>query len=224
MKIQALVSAILLTSLCSFAQSKSLEEATARLFGKTTAFSADLSISSAKGEVAMNGKFYFDHGKTRFEGSLPKSIAPTALEQMQKLGLDKIFSINRPDLRKNYMVYPTLKAYTLIDYAVKGTTNEDVTITSAVMGKETVIGHVCDKTLVKFANAGSQHELTTWNAVDLDGFPIKVEMGLNADVMSIIYTNLNTKVPDPSLFEPPTEFTKYESQEELMKAVFAQKH
>jgi hypothetical protein len=85
------------------------------------------------------------------------------------------------------------------------------------IGKETVDGHPCVKNKITItADDGKQQELTAWQASDLNDFPIKMEMLAGTADITIHFTNIKTSAPSASLFDPPADFKKYDSIQELM--------
>jgi hypothetical protein len=71
------------------------------------------------------------------------------------------------------------------------------------IGEETVDGHPCIKCKVIIQEGGSATEWTTWEATDLNRFPIRVEYPAGGKIRKFEYTNIKLEKPDPSLFELP---------------------
>jgi len=72
--------------------------------------------------------------------------------------------------------------------------------------KETVAGHVCRLSHVTFeAGHGSpiMVKMKLWEAEDLQGFPIKVEVEANGNKVSITYSDVSLEPPDSKLFVHP---------------------
>jgi len=84
------------------------------------------------------------------------------------------------------------------------------TVNPATLEKETVDGHVCRVdylTLARRKPAPSTIKMKVWEADDLQGFPIKIEVNniQTGRQYSITYTNVSLEPPHAKLFEHPTK-------------------
>jgi hypothetical protein len=76
--------------------------------------------------------------------------------------------------------------------------------------KDTVDGHVCKVehfTFVRSKSAASTIKMKLWEAEDLNGFPVKIEVN-NVErgrQYSIIYTDVSLAPPDAAVFQHPTK-------------------
>lgn len=75
-------------------------------------------------------------------------------------------------------------------------------------GQETVDGHPCKMetfTYTRIGNEASFIKLTLWEAQDLDGFPIKVDVlpNVRKKPFTIHYSDVSLQTPDPALFKVP---------------------
>jgi hypothetical protein len=86
------------------------------------------------------------------------------------------------------------------------------------LGEEAVNGHDCVKNKVVVTGPdGTTHESTVWNATDLKQFPVKVQINSQkANNMVMLFTDVKFEKPDQALFDPPTDFTKYDNMMNLM--------
>ncbi len=199
---------------------------TAKLFGEHTAFAADLEVRAkgTSGEIVMPGRMAFDQGKSRFEMNLAMvkgtQMPPEAAAQMKSMGMDVTATINRPDKKISYTVYPSLKAFTespLSDQEAGGNP-ADFKVQMTELGKEVVEGHPCIKSkAVVTGKDGAQQESTVWNATDLRKFPIKLEVIERGEQVTMLFRNPSLTKPDAALFEPPAGFQKYDSMMSLMQ-------
>jgi len=82
------------------------------------------------------------------------------------------------------------------------------------IGEETINGHPCVKCKVIIQEGGGTTEWTTWEATDLNRFPIRAEYPAGGKTIKFEYTNVKLEKPDPSLFEPPKGCKKFKSKEE----------
>lgn len=198
----------------------------ARLFGENSAFSADLEIEMTVGNqiATMTGKVAFDSGKSRVERSLSGATGnqaePGAAEHMKANGMDRTITISRPDMKTSYLIYPGLSAYASMSLQDPNATKpaSSFKVESTELGKDTVDGHECVKNKVVVTDdQGKAREFTTWNATDLNKFPVKIQMNEQGREMTMLFKNVKTSRPDAALFEPPTDYRKYDSPQALMQ-------
>jgi hypothetical protein len=198
--------------------------AMAKLFGENPTFSADIEMETdTGGHMTIPGKMVVDSGKSRFEMDLANAkggqMSPAVLEQMKAMGMDKTISISRPDLKVSYIIYPGLSSYASMPLQDPDATKPDSAfkVESTELGKETVDGHPCIKNKVVVTDEqGKSHESTVWNASDLKKFPIKIQTSENGGTSTLNFKKVNTSKPDAALFDPPKDYTKYDSPQSLM--------
>jgi hypothetical protein len=195
----------------------------ARLFGTHPAFSANLEIQNGADEqMKIPGKLAFSDGKSRFEMDVSdtRKGPPATIEQMKATGMNQRILINRPDRKVEYSLNPTLKAYVELPLSDPQTTQSpaDFTLTTTLITRETVDGHDCDKNRVEISDKeGNKQLVTVWNARDLDHFPVKIEQTQTGQLSTILLKDIKLTKPDGALFEPPGDFTKYNSYQEMFK-------
>jgi len=197
----------------------------AKLFGNHAGFSANLEIQNgADGEMKIPAKLAFRDGKSRMEMDMSPSRRNSApgdtSERIKAMGMDQMILINRPDRKVQYSINPTLKAYVEQPLTDPEATKspEDFTVTTTLITRETVDGHDCEKNRVEIADKeGSKQIMTAWNAKDLHKFPVKIEQTQNGQLSTILFKDIKLTKPDGALFEPPQEFTKYNSYPEMFR-------
>jgi hypothetical protein len=198
----------------------------AKLFGNNPTFSADVEVQSgdsAQSSTTIPGKMIVDGGKSRFEMNLADAkgghITPDTAQRMKAMGMDKTVSISRPDLKLAYIIYPGLSAYVTTPSQDTDASKPDSSfkVETTELGKETVDGHPCIKNKkVVTDDQGKSHEATVWNATDLKDFPIKIVTSENGHDAIMLFKNVKTAKPDAALFDPPSDYKKYDSQQTLM--------
>jgi hypothetical protein len=201
----------------------------AKIFGNNQAFTAtaEITITDAQrsSPMEMEASYAFLKGnlRTDIDTTSVKGTAmpPQAVAQMKQMGMDRAVNIYRGDKKVMYLMYPGLKSYAEItppqapqtDKPQPKETKVDVT----PIGKDTVDGHPCvENKITLTADDGSQHEMLAWQASDLNNFPIKTEMQAKGATITTHFTNVKLSAPDASLFDPPSDFTKYGSIQEMM--------
>jgi hypothetical protein len=230
-----LPAAVLCLTLCSVPAQPGpggaqMNEALTKLFGNNHAFSATMETearnTAAGGPITMSGKFAFDDGKARLEMDMAQmhggQIPPNAVAQMKAMGMDRLVSIARPDKKLYYLIYPGLKAYVSTATPDEGTSAapSDFKIETTKLGKETVDGHACVKNKALVTDSkGEKHPATVWNATDLKNFPVKIVQTSGGVPVTIHFKDVELSAPDAALFEPPSDFKRYDSMQALMQAV-----
>jgi hypothetical protein len=198
-----------------------------KLFGDQPGFSATMEMQSAAspGEtMTIPGKIAFLEGKSRFEMDLGQGrgsrMPPNAAAQMKTMGMDKMITIMRPDKKVSYVIIPGLKAYaeTPLTDPEAAKSKDDFKIERTEITRETVEGHDCIKNKVLITDKeNNKHEVTVWNATDLDKFPVKIEQNEGGTPSTITFKEIKLTKPDAALFEPPADFTKYNSYSDLVQ-------
>jgi len=201
-----------------------------KLFGDTKAFSArvEFIVSDAAGAEQMSAtqNFAFLDGKARTETDLTQiksaQLQPQMMAQVRAMGMDKNVSLVRPQTKTVYLIYPGLKAYVEMPVppADASAMDSKPKIEMKELGKETVDGQATVKNSVTITDdAGKKFEATVWNAPALKNFPLKIETKEGNNTVRIHYKEVKLAAPDAKLFEPPADYEKYGSQQELMQVV-----
>lgn len=200
--------------------------AMAKVFGDNSAFSANLEIQADMGgqTMTMPAKLSFNKGQTRMEldmmavkgGHMP----PQALGQLKAMGMDTMVTINQPDKKTTYLIYPGLQAYCEVPMQSPDASKpeSDFKVETTELGKESVAGHDCVKNKVVVTDKdGTTQEFTVWNATDLKKFPVKVEMTQRGIASTLTFSDVKLAAPDASQFAPPSDFKKYDSMQAMMQ-------
>ncbi len=198
----------------------------AKLFGDNSAFSAGLEVQMQGNNMNMTlpGKMAYDQGKSRFEMDMSEmkggQIPPETVDHMKSMGMDKMTTITIPDKKSVFLIYPGMQAYAqmALPNPDASKSSADFKVETTELGKETVDGHSCVKNKVVVTdNQGKPHEYTVWNATDLKKFPVKLESNEGGHPMTMLFKDVKLSKPDASLFEPPSDFKKYDSMQSLMQ-------
>jgi len=203
----------------------SWDGAMAKLFGDHHGFTATMEfhLPGRNGqEMTMQGKLAFLEGKARSEmdmsSMLGGNMPPQAAARMKQMGMSRMISITRRDQNLIYMIYPDMKAYAEMPIPGTNTPASDYKAEVTKLGEENVGGHDCVKNkVVATSPDGSTHEFTVWNAADLKQFPVKIQIATKEGKdMVMVFNDVKLEKPDAALFDPPTDFTKYDSMMSLM--------
>jgi hypothetical protein len=146
------------------------------------------------------------------------NIPPQAADRMKQMGMDKVVTVFHTASRVTYFIYPGLKSYCEIKSPNReASTNEPPQFEVTPLGKEAVDGHPCEKNKITITrDNGAPHEIIAWQATDLKKFPIKTEMVENGNSITTHFHDIKLTAPDASLFQPPADFTKYDSMQAMM--------
>lgn len=208
-----------------------IDPAMAKIFGDNSAFSADMEMQTVdRGDnITMPGKISYDAGKSRFEMDMSQlksgKVTPQQTAQMKVMGMDRMVTINRPDKKVSYLIYPGLEAYaeTEVKETEKAKASDKAKVETTELAKESIDGHACVKNKVVVTDDnGAKHEYTVWNATDLKNFPVKVETTERDNKVTMLYKNVKLSKPDSTSFDVPESFKRYDSmsamvQGEMMK-------
>ncbi len=172
----------------------------------------------------MPGKISYDAGKSRFEVNMADmkggNLPPNAAAQMKSMGMDQVMTISRPEKKSACQIYPGMQSYIEIPLSSSdcAPTNSDYKVETTEIGKETVDGHPCVKNkYVVTDNEGVKHESTVWNATDLKKFPVKIQTVEQGDEVTMLFKNVSLTKPAASQFDPPADYKKYDSVQQLMQ-------
>jgi len=197
--------------------------ATARLFGDNSGFSATMVMSTKENgeDISVPGKIAFREGKSRFEMDMTqmKNIKKKDADQMRSMGMDKLIAISRPDKKLTYQVWPGFKSY--MEAPMRESTSDAAAdaykVDVSPAGSDTLDGHDCEKNRVTVTGkAGDRHESVVWNAKDLKKFPLQIETTEEGHNMRMTFKDVQLAAPAAELFEPPADFKRYNSMQEMM--------
>ena len=214
--------ALFLTSLAAVAQmpDAGVNSAMIKLFGDNP-FTAQAEIRVMNSNhvtwLQMPGAFASGENKLRLDVDV-KLIKSSAIPQAMigmfvQAGKDRVTSVIRPDKRLTYIIYPGAQTYSTMPLSVADSEIASQKLEKKSLGKETLDGHACEKNLstVKTARGGVLLQATTWNATDLNNFPIQVELKESGNSTIMHFVNVKLVKPDPRLFDIPAGFKEESS-------------
>jgi hypothetical protein len=81
----------------------------------------------------------------------------------------------------------------------------------APIGTEVAEGHYCKVESVSTTAAdGTMHQFKVWQATDLKGIPVRVDLQSGAGVVTTTYRDIKLATPDSALFTPPANCKPFE--------------
>lgn len=82
--------------------------------------------------------------------------------------------------------------------------SQNATVQRSPAGTDTVDGHACKvENLTVTSRDGKSTKMKVWEAQDLRGFPIKIEMQSSHGLVTVEYKDVSFGEPDASLFTHP---------------------
>jgi hypothetical protein len=188
-----------------------------KLFGTVGAFTAKVEAQvfdqHEKETMRMPMDFAVLDGKVRIDIDLAqaqgKDLPPSTVAGLKQVGMDRITSVFRPDKKATYVIYPGIQSYSNIPLA-KGeaeATEKSYTLKKTALGKETIDGHACvkNKAVVK-GDQGPVIEAVTWNAADLKGFPVQIELKEKQSTVRMRFTQVQFAKPEAKQFDAPANY------------------
>jgi hypothetical protein len=195
--------------------------ALAKFFTKDAAFTATAKVVSAgkkkSDNVNMVMLFAVSGGNMRNEMDMTKmsGVRASDLEGMKQMGMDKMVILKVADKQAAYIVYPGLQSYCDMPTGRHGSTEGKVDKTE--LGKDTVENHACTKSKLTFtAKDGQTSEALVWEATDMKNFPIQYQTVDEGQTTTTTFTDIKQGKPDPSLFELPASYKRYDNMQGMM--------
>lgn len=207
-----------------------MDAALARLFGEFTAFSADATVQVYDREeqeiLSAPMKFAISDGNIRMDVEMSKlkskDLPSGAAASLKQLGMETASTLILPEKGASYVIYPGLESILRVPLKPEAlkSSGKDLRLEREEMGRETLDGHPCIRYRVNVSGAsGATQKALTWNAQDLNGFPVQIQV-LDGDHLVIMrFRKPNLAAPVASLFSLPGGYAQYDSQQALMQAV-----
>lgn len=154
--------------------------------------------------ATLNGGMGNDHDRKIYRSG--KMMRVDFEDHYRLADLEKLTSrVVHPD-RCQQFGKPDIASYPFSAY------NDFKVVRAPTEDKETVDGHSCKIENVTFTPRDDRPiviQMKLWEAEDLQGFPVKVEVNVvsNGNKFTLNYTNVSLKPPDPALFKSPARCT-----------------
>lgn len=200
-----------------------------RLFGDVNAFSAkaEAKVKGPDARPIMNTPMTFSllDTKIRVEVNMSEiesdQIPAMAKASFKQMGMDKVVSVVRPDLKASYVIYPGLESYMEMPLSQEDVLSLSTTpkIEKKPLGNEKVGGKDCVKQQVIVTDSkGNRQVATTWNATAMRGFPIQIETSDGTNAVTILFKQVSFARPALQNFDLPPNYTKYDDPQALVRA------
>lgn len=99
-----------------------------------------------------------------------------------------------------------------------------VSITAAKAAAQRVSGHPCEPVDAAVSTANGIAGFAVWRAVDLNGFPLRIESATNANSFILNFSKVRLELPAAEIFAPPEGFTRYASPEAMADELAARQN
>ncbi|HTL58886.1 MAG TPA: DUF4412 domain-containing protein [Candidatus Limnocylindrales bacterium] len=199
-----------------------------KLFGDNRAFTAKTEVqlldNSQKEIALMPMNFSLLDKSIRVEMDLSqvknREMPPGTAESLKQMGMARVISIINPGKKAAYVLYPDQKMMLTIAVTNEEPNDASSKLNKTSLGNETVDGHPCVKNKVTVPGEGGEKiDVTMWNATDLKDFPVQIQTKERENTSIMRFKQVQLTKPEASLFEPPSDYTQYASQQELMQAI-----
>jgi len=150
-------------------------------------------------------------------------MPPEVKAMAKQMHTDKTVFLVKTDEQNVYMIYPDLQAYLQFPIPASAlaefdASSKSVQFQKTPLGREFVDGHPCIRNKVTDVEPNSPPEQgLMWNATDLQGFPIKMDLDTGRGLMKFNFQNVVVQSPNPSLFEIPVNYKLFRNSAELME-------
>ena len=193
-----------------------------KLFGDIKAFSAkaEMRALDKSGQPAIQVPMNF----AVLDVTLLKGpqAPPDQIALLKQMAMDRVACIVAPDKKAMQLIFPSLAAYveTPLPEDEAAALNKDLKLHKTPLGTETIDGHPCVKNRVVMTDAkGQKAEAVVWNATDLKGFPVQMQMNDKETTVVMRYKEVRLSKPDAKQFDAPAGFTKHADMQQLMLAI-----
>jgi hypothetical protein len=148
-----------------------------------------------------------------------QDLSPQNLEWFKQRGMINVVSIIAPD--KICVYYPGRKAMLCtVSSPEAAAAARSPKLTQTELGKETFDGHPCIKKRAMITDEqGQPVEAITWNATDLKGFPIQIQIRDKESTSFVRFKQVQFTKPEAKEFEPPAGYTQFTNEEQLVEAL-----
>lgn len=198
-----------------------------KLFGDSQTFSATATIQVFSNRVewlrmpmnftALDSKLRLDVDMGQMKGP---AISASTIAMNKKIGIDRVSSLVRLDRRTSYMLYPALQGYVTMPSTDQDAGLQSEKLVRTALGRETIDGHACvkNRSVVKNQKGITVLQATTWNAKDLQDFPLQIETVENGKSSIMRFAQVSFARPDANLFELPKGYKEFPSSDDLIAA------
>lgn len=199
-----------------------LDAALLKIFGKDKSFSAVSNMQMVGGgqDIKLKMKLSVRDGNTRSEMDMADiegaPLPPMVMEQVKKLGMDKITTLLVDGGKTNVIIYPGMNSY--LETANPG--SGECSISDGDQSEDEIEGvKMMRKDFEVECDGLSTQKFSTWSTRSNDGLPVRLRTEQGGMSVTITLTDVKMEKPDAELFERPEDFQRFSSMAELMAGV-----
>jgi hypothetical protein len=199
-----------------------------KLFGDLPAFTGNASVyvfnSNRVETLRMPSIFSGLNNNLRVDvdmGLIQSSQLPAAsIAKLKQLGLDRLCSVNRPDKKVIYIIYPNARSYVNMPLSKEDADIAGEKLFRTPIARATLDGHACvkNRSVVKNRKGAVLLDAVTWNASDLRDFPLRIEVKENGSTSVTHFQRVSFTKPAPALFDAPAGYKLFSNPLDLTMA------
>ena len=159
----------------------------------------------------------------QMNGFFPGSNAAPVANMMKEMRSSDIL---RPDLQREYLVYPMFQSYVEMELTTKapGGGEPYPHLSKLVLGKESLNGHDCQKSQWTVSDSqGAEQKVMVWTENDLRNFPVVLKFPSSTNLVELDVSAVDFSPPPATVFEVPAGYFKYEAiQSQIVSNVASQ--
>lgn len=100
----------------------------------------------------------------------------------------------------------------------------NVAISAAKAAAQRISGHPSEPADAAVSTANGSSAFEVWRALDLNGFPVRIESATNANTFTLNFSKVRLELPAADIFAPPEGFTRYTSPEAMADELAARQN
>lgn len=192
----------------------------------TAAVETIMTNKSDRSRVTMPMKMAKRDNVLRIEVDLVKvrgaGMSLPAMTALQNVGMSRMVSLMHRGSNSMVLMFPELKYHTRVGLPDSELMDERVEVVKKAAGRDLVNGYTCTKQDVTVnIPGGASTRLTSWEAADLKGFPVRMFFeDENASVV-MNYRDVKLTPAAPSQFEIPPDWQYFDTLPKLMQEATA---
>lgn len=189
-----------------------------KLFGGLPGFTAYASVqvfSNRAETLRMPSTFSAIGNNLRVDVDMAQirsaQLSAASIAKLKELGLERLWSVNRPDRKEIYIIYPSRHSYALMPMSKEDADIDGEKLVRTPIARVTLDGHACvkNRSVVKNQKGTVLLDAVTWNAADLQNFPIQIELNEGGSTSVTHFQKVTLAKPDPRLFDAPTSYKRF---------------
>ena len=122
---------------------------------------------------------------------------------------------------RGFVLSEALQAYAPISADLHVT---HVSVAAGQAAAQRISGHPCEPADAAVSTANGIAGFEVWRAIDLNGFPLRIESATNSSSFTLNFSKVRLELPAAAIFAPPEGFTRYESPEALADELAARQN